>query len=239
MNFTAYSVATATISHGVCYTTTGPSVGLSGPYPVSFPGMESTDVVLCANMKFSEYLGLSVCQPRLAEAILTPTTIFGPTSTPSRLNTTASAVVSSTSVPVAHPSYAPPSGSGTHNTLAKVAIESAVPVAVLALVLLGLSIWYRRRKAHNTRHEEITTSQEEEEEEEEEETQEDAQPYLQLKPELEAEENRKHELEAQERRYEMGSQGERYELPAEQEPVTRIRQELRGEEHSKELEVPR
>ena len=42
------------------------------------------------------------------------------------------------------------------------------------------------------------------------------QPYLQQKAELEAEENRKHELEAGERKYEMGSEGGRYELSAEE-----------------------
>ena len=42
------------------------------------------------------------------------------------------------------------------------------------------------------------------------------QPYLQQKAELEAEENRKHELEARERNHEMGSEGARYELSAEE-----------------------
>ena len=68
---------------------------------------------------------------------------------------------------------------------------------------------------------------------------EDSQPYLQQKAELEAKEIRKHELEAQERRYEIGNDGERYELSAEErEGKILIRQELRGEEHSRELEVP-
>ena len=69
---------------------------------------------------------------------------------------------------------------------------------------------------------------------------EETQPYLQQKAELEAEENRKHRLEARERRYEMGSEGERYELPAGgRDSMRRTRQELRGEEHSKELDVSR
>ena len=68
----------------------------------------------------------------------------------------------------------------------------------------------------------------------------ESQPYLQQKAELEAEENRKHELEAEERKYEIGSDGNRYELSAEEGQMeSRRRQELRGEEHSRELEVPR
>ena len=43
-----------------------------------------------------------------------------------------------------------------------------------------------------------------------------SQPYLQQKAELEAEECRKHELEAQERKYEMGTEGDRHELSAEE-----------------------
>lgn len=69
------------------------------------------------------------------------------------------------------------------------------------------------------------------------ESQEDGQPYLQQKAELEAEENRKHELDALETPHEIGNEGERYELPANEEDVIRMRQELRGEEHCKELEV--
>lgn len=67
--------------------------------------------------------------------------------------------------------------------------------------------------------------------------QEDGQPYLQQKAELEAEENGRHELDALETPHETGNEGERYELPANEEDVMKMRQELRGEEHSKELEV--
>ena len=60
---------------------------------------------------------------------------------------------------------------------------------------------------------------------------EDTRPYLQQKAELEAEEKRKHELEALERRYE---------LPAgEQDSMNQTRKELRGEEHSAKLGISR
>lgn len=93
---------------------------------------------------------------------------------------------------------------------------------------------YRRRKTRKTLKEQDASSQRQES------PREDTQPYLQQKAELEAEEKRKYELEARERRLEMGNEGEIYELPVEGEGrMIRARQELRGEEHSTELEVPR
>lgn len=79
---------------------------------------------------------------------------------------------------------------------------------------------------------------------------EDAQPYLQQKAELEAAEKRRIELEAAEVRYEMDGEDDRHEMPGidvdnEIDTVARpetsslkTKHELRGEEFSKELEVP-
>ena len=114
----------------------------------------------------------------------------------------------------------------------KIGLGVAIPVASLGLVLLGYLV-YKRRKVQETLEEEDATSKKEGS------PHEDRQPYLQQKAELEAEEKRKHELEAREMRYEMGVEGERYELPVEgQGMMIQTRQELRGEEHSTELDVP-
>ena len=122
---------------------------------------------------------------------------------------------------------------GSYDTKVKVANGVAIPVGFLGLGLLGLLV-YRRRKTQKTLKEEDATSQKQGSSHEE------TQPYLQQKAELEAEEKIKHELEARERRYEMGIEGERYELPVEEQGLMiRTRQELRGEEHSTELEVHR
>ena len=81
---------------------------------------------------------------------------------------------------------------------------------------------------------------------------EETQPYLQQKAELEAEEKRRIELEAVEVRYEMDGGDDRKEMPAPGSdvrteidtttrpsmPSLRETQELRGEEFSRELEVP-
>lgn len=68
-------------------------------------------------------------------------------------------------------------------------------------------------------------------------SQEAAQAYIQQKAELEVEENREFELEAGEKRFEIGIEGERYELSGNEEDMMSMRQELRGDEHSKELDV--
>ena len=95
-------------------------------------------------------------------------------------------------------------------------------------------MWYRRRKNQRLINDKAERSPKDGR------SQEDTQPYLQRKAELEAEENRKNELEAREVSHEIGSGRERYEMSAEERGgKLRTRQELKGEEHSSELEVPR
>ncbi len=78
-----------------------------------------------------------------------------------------------------------------------------------------------------------------------------SQPYLQQKAELEAEERRKFELEAREKRYELDADdivheaegyNNRHEISTERMTPMILslltRQELRGEEHSRELGSP-
>ena len=67
---------------------------------------------------------------------------------------------------------------------------------------------------------------------------EDAQPGFQQKPELEAKEKGKYEMEAQEMRYEMQREDAIHEIGPEGDirRISRL-QELQGPEHSKEVEV--
>ena len=100
--------------------------------------------------------------------------------------------------------------------------------------MTGLLFWYRRWKSERLVNDEAKRLPKLGQ------SQEDTQPYLQRKAELEAEEKRQHELDARELSHEIGSGGERYEMAAERrEGKVRTRQELRGEEHSSELEAPR
>ena len=62
--------------------------------------------------------------------------------------------------------------------------------------------------------------------------------YFQWKAELDDEESKLCELTAEEKKHEIGACAERYELPADERwDRSRDYQELRGEEHSKELEA--
>ena len=67
----------------------------------------------------------------------------------------------------------------------------------------------------------------------------DIQPYLQQEAELEDEERRRYEMEAQEVRHEMQGEDDIHEigLGRDQRRISRL-QELKGSEPSKELEVP-
>ena len=123
----------------------------------------------------------------------------------------------------------PTHSSGSYDKKVKIANRVLIPVAFLGIVLLAFLVCRNRQK---TKKEEDSTLQDLRS------PQEDPRPYLQQKAELEAEEKRKDELEARERRYEIGNEGERYELPVEEgDLMIRSRQELRGEEHSRELET--
>ena len=62
----------------------------------------------------------------------------------------------------------------------------------------------------------------------------DAQPYFQQKGELD-DEQRIHEMDAVEPRYEMEGDDRIHEIPVEERHRRSLRQELRGEEHAREL----
>ena len=111
----------------------------------------------------------------------------------------------------------------------KVAIAIGVPVVALLSLTVAFLVRYRHRKIR-------LVSLKKAEAEREGKSQEDVQPYLQQKAELEVEESRIHELEALERHIELGNEGERFQLSG-KEDIIRVRQELEGEEHSKELGV--
>ena len=124
-----------------------------------------------------------------------------------------------------------------------IAIASAVPVAFVSLLLIGAFAWWRQKRQSQEKSipkspQEISTIST------------SSQPYFQQKAELEDEERRRHELEGRSRVHELNKDGSVYQLgdngPYEL-PVIHdifnipslteeIRQELRGEENSKELE---
>ncbi len=138
-----------------------------------------------------------------------------------------SSVSKSTASPLSSPRSSPaPTGL---NKIAKIGSGVALPVIGIAALFLATILWQRRRKKRR-----ITSSGGVS-------LQQDNQPYLQQKAELEAEEKRKHELEATERRCEMDGKDATHEVaeePHDREiPSLRIRHELSGAEHSHELEA--
>ena len=250
--FTAYNVASQYLTNGICTFFLGELVPVSPTFSVSQPAtVNSTEFTSTAIDSFNNHLGFSSCPGTGTAneiAYLAPATVTAaPTSSISSLSTPiTSALNQDQNLTQSNPTETNiPNGTSTkpiathssasHDKTVEVANAVAFPIAFLGLALLAFLV-YKRRKAQKKSKEEAEDASSQNKGS----PHEDTQPYLQQKAELEAEEKQKHELEARERRYEIGSEGERYELPVgERGSMKRTRQELRGEEHSKELEVPR
>ena len=119
----------------------------------------------------------------------------------------------------------------------KAATGVVVPLVAIIAFVTGVIFHLRRRRKRDLSGKGADGSEEE------------TQPYLQRKAELEAEEKRRLELEAVDVRYEMDGQNNMNEMPADvrneidtiarpQISSLKERQELRGEECSRELEAP-
>lgn len=221
--FEGYSITSAYSSNGSCITTTGSLLNVSPLYSVLKPASIPTSVFLpTAVSSFVDYLGL-------------PTCIGGVNDVPVSSITLAQLLPSATSTGSPIPSTGNPTEASTstsyHHHLdeqATIGIGIAIPVVVIALLLLAVFLWRRSRKIKKANVTEVQDT-----------ISEDRQPYLQQKAELEAEEKRKHELEAEERRYELDGESRIHEISENSHglPSLRARQELRGEDHSKELDA--
>lgn len=151
---------------------------------------------------------------------------------------TSSAAVTSTGKSSTDPSLPTSSiASATSRPTISLSVGAKIALGVVISVFLStvsaLAIWsilrHRKRKLVNRSNGTRTLSDE-------------GQPYLQQKGELEAEEKRKYELQAEERRYELADDSQTREMAATDSPhemSTQRTQELRGEEHSRELDCGR
>lgn len=110
-------------------------------------------------------------------------------------------------------------------------------IGIASLSFVTIYLWKRHRRSQSAKSKKDSSD--------------DTQPYLQQKAELDSEERKQLELDGQELRYEMDGVEGRYEMEGDDGPhevaAERRRQgllslgqthELRGEEHSKELEGP-
>ena len=186
------------------------------------PGKETPIVSLGSGAITPAYVPLSLPLTESTSSIL-PLSSSAPTSSPPL-------VPSSTTSPLPAARPAPTSTSNALNINAKIGIGVAIPVFVFALLIVAVTLLWRgiwRRNAAKSKKEGKTR--------------EDHQPYFQHKAELEAVERIKHELETRERKFELDGDDTVHEISwgtVEHGLLCfQARQELRGPEHSQELEV--
>ena len=245
---TAYNLGSLYESDGICVLTVDAPTPISQVFSVTQPArVNLSSFQSIAETSFRSYLGFSSCSlnseqiaapasgdSTLISMLATPTaftlhpSIFLTSSPDLSFTTSISTRTNSQNVTTTGPNFTPLSDSP--DTKIKVANGVAIPIGVLGLASLGWLVYRRRKKYRASKGIDSPLQNSEL-------LGRETQPYLQQKSELEAEGKRKHELEARETRHEIGTEGERYELPGERGLVIRSRQELRGEEHGRELET--
>ena len=238
---TAYSITSVYLSNGVCITTSGVPMMLLNPYTItSSTTVPSLDFPAYAASEFVDFLGFSTCVGSGKE--LFPTSINQVTNISVTPAPSASLRVGANSTsPTLHSSNA------TKQTVTprldeptKIGIGVGVSFAALFLISLVGFLWRKRR----LRSAAITAEEQGDTEDRQEGTSAsrgNSQPYLQQRAELEAEERRGHELEGRQKIHELDGRTEMIEIPAgiheHQLAIMRSRQELRGGEHSEELDT--
>lgn len=248
--FTAYTITSDYTSGGLCIKTTGSPVPLSPEVSIAKPAnANSTAFESSVTSLFYDYLGFASCigndNPIQIATNLIP--VVNITSTP--LSTTIGGPLNSTTLvyPPSNLVSSNPTTSSAGGNISsgftakdKAATGAVIPVVAIISLVLGIAFYIRRRRKISNFGKDPHRSGEE------------TQPYLQQKAELEAEEKRRLELEAVEVRYELDGRNYRNEMPAQGSEVEneidtierpalsslKERHELRGEEHSKELEAP-
>lgn len=248
--FSAYQLASSSTSgKGDCTTVQGPEIALSSQYSISSPpAVDDAAFQYNATMSLIDFLGLSSCTPVLAVS-----TALVQVSNATPIKTFSGANLTSSSSSPSHPlslsstsggtaAFSPASGAGNGlKPKERTAVQVVCTGLFVALIVLGILAWRRYRKRRTAAvtdviDKELSSSTE------------DTQPYLQQKPELDAEEATKHELQAEEQRYELAEDTihEMQDGDQNHEILTGRRaamasltatHELRGEEHSKELEA--
>ena len=231
--FTAYSITSVYLSEGVCVTTSGMPISVVPPYSVLRPTSSPvSDFHSVAKSSLLAYLGSGACIGEGEEVTSTALTSIALLNGSLPTGSLPSANSTSTKAPISGSSTVNPVSGSRHQTLgeqAKIGIGIAIPFVVGALLMLALLLWrrYRKNKGANAATTDHVAS-------------EGVQPYLQQKPELEAEERGKQELDAEERRYELDGESGIHEVSDRSSnglPASRVLQELRGEEHARELGV--
>lgn len=208
------------------------------PTPYSVPKPSTIENALfqkAAGSSFLDFLGFNPCSPGGQTLSPIPTVsaipdITNVTVSPPKITASLTSATNSTSQPLTTPSLtdsvSKPSPVSTPDPIPKpsqkflkLAVGIAVPLGGIAIAALVIFLY---RADHQRRHAAITSQEPQNDE--------DSVAFLQRKAELEAVERRRHELHAVDIRYEMETREGRSELHG-----GVRRQELRGEEHSREL----
>ena len=238
--FTAYSVASAHLSGSACVTTSGSPVTLPTPYTFTKNTLLPSSIFQSsATSAFMYFLGFVTCMgdgeevsptalipvdyvttttSQSAESLIrSPTQFFN-----SSITSTLSSQQTSPSAPAVQRQQ--PSPGLSSPTKIGIGIGVSAAGTIIFFLVLRDFLRYRERNIRDRAEKQKVRSEEH-------------QPYLQPKGELDAEERRKYELEAEERRYEL-EENEINEMPTMEmnnKKSNHGRQELRGEEHCKEL----
>ena len=208
--FTAYSVTSEYLSDGLCITTTGSPIPVSPEVTITKPtDANSTAFESSITSLFHDHLGFASCSGNhnpvqivtslVQVANITPDPLETATADPFPSTTLVSSASNITSSSPTTSSVAGNISSG-FTTKDKAATGVVIPVVAIISLVLGILFYLRRRRKRSESGKDTHGSEEE------------TQPYLQQKAELEAEEKRRLELEAVEVRYEMDGRDYRNEM---------------------------
>ena len=264
---TAYSIMDAMVIEAACLGVIGVPYTLPDPYTVTKPttisSSDGSDIQTYVQSQILTSLEKLGCEDNEQNIVTSPTFLSATASSTTSPITTASAslraIVSSTtslmpapsasSPEIANSTTSPkPQSSSSTETIGPLRLEEPTQIgigigvffATLFLVFLVAFIWHKgrlrsaaitaenRAGSNNKRRGTLVSEGHN-------------QPYLQNKAELEAEDRQKHELEARQRIYELDGENGLNEVSAgiyeHRLAVMRSRQELRGGEHSQELDT--
>lgn len=242
--FTAYSVTSTSLVQGVCVKHTSSPVPLIDAYEISVQPIDPLYVsdgiyieknASSSTAEFSAFLNNAYSSLEAmvgyegCTATLPPSPVI-----PAFVNLSpASATASASTTPAESSAVALPLATEGHVHSTHIIIVSVVvPTAGLMILLLCFIVIRRYRKK---RSQAVFTNEPDKTS--------NTQLYVDQKAELEDEERRRHELDAGGTTYEMEGEDRRFEMPGDGNTQLRLAssnktQELRGAEHSKELEVP-
>ena len=224
--YNEYSITSDYSSDGTCMITEGVPIGLQTPfsYTVTAGENQSLQVQYLGLSSFQNFLGFVNCDiGELAPVTPNPLspTVDGPSIPVSSVDPSTSASIASAVANVT---------SSATTDRQKAAIGTAIPVGGIALLVLALFLWQRKKRQRAKR----TLGQTVQEERTE-----DNPPFLQPKPELQGEDSR-HEMLAEDRIFELDEGNTRYEIMTEEQNrrmnVQVQKQELRGEEFAVEID---